>query len=870
MLFRPSNEFQSHIHGHTLLIMKNLRVKLNRLIFFTILYGAICSNAVFAKTHSIKSTENHLTTIFERNAETINLTETLILISKEWDPSLDEKPLRNEINQLVASVKDKLKPGSTARDTVDILKQVIHQEKGYGYTDQVDERGIPINEDELFLHGMLKSKLGYCMNLSLLYLVIGDQLDLPLYGVALPNHFFVRYDSGIDQINIESTELGASYPDSFYENRFGAKFNTKTPFFTQNLDKKQSLGAYLSNIGMVYYKKTRLQKSIFYLKPSTKINPLSIEAHNNLANIYDEMNQHELAIAQYKKALKADSNNVPTLFNLAQTFTKLSNTEHAIEYLLQVIQLEPSFTQARRQLIKIYLKKEKYISALLHLKQLTKSNPNEIDSRISIGKIYSKLGNFKLAIETLKPIILSSPGNIQAREILAEVFYQMGNLDHSIAEYRRILERNSDYLPAYIQLGWIYYRKGEFQMATAWTKRGLKLGTRSSQLDSLASMNLGLYSWLRDDYVAAKKWYRKALVGGSDIILNGILKDLNDTALLFPKHIEVDFFSGWVYMQSGNKKMASSYLTRFLSFVTKNELANEARIMLGQKLLPSNDNSTNPNDKSFSTKQPPKNMIFVPSGFFVMGSNDHGEDEAPEHKTYLDSYYIDRYEVSANDFALFLNDVNNVNGYYLDNKYGTIFYNGKYQPRKGFANHPINNVKWEGAYEYCRWKEKRLPTEAEWEKAARGEGGGIYPWGNKLPTQKLARYLQVWTKEIKHHVMVPVDLFSEGASPYGALHMAGNVKEWVDDWFDREYYDEPANHINPKGQIGGEYKVLRGGSWRDLTGFIYASFRNNAYPDSRLDDYGFRCAKSTETKKETKQLTKLPVREKPLRKYASY
>jgi formylglycine-generating enzyme required for sulfatase activity len=487
-----------------------------------------------------------------------------------------------------------------------------------------------------------------------------------------------------------------------------------------------------------------------------------------------------------------------------------------------------------------------------------------------MGKIYNKLGNAKLAIDIINPIISRNPDNIQAREILAEVFYKTGDLDRSIAEYRRILEKNSSYLPAYIQLGWVYYRKGEFQIATAWTKRGLKLGTRSSQLDSLASMNLGLYSWLSEDYVAAKKWYRKALVGGSEIILNGILKDLNDTALLFPKHIEVDFFSGWVYMEAGNKKMASPHLTRFLTFATKNELSNEARVMLGQKSPSSNDNSTNSNDNSFLAKQPPKNMIFVPSGFFIMGSNDHGEDEAPEHKTYLDSYYIDRYEVSANDFALFLNDVNNINGYYHDNKYGTLFYNGKYQPRKGFANHPINNVKWKGAHAYCRWKGKRLPTEAEWEKAARGEDGRKYPWGNKLPTQKLARYLQVWTKEIKHHVMVPVDFFSEGTSPYGVLHMAGNVKEWVDDWFDREYYDDPANHINPKGQIGGEYKVLRGGSWRDLTGFIYSSFRNNAYPDSRLDDYGFRCAKSTETKKETKQLTKLPVRERPLRKYASY
>ena len=103
--------------------------------------------------------------------------------------------------------------------------------------------------------------------------------------------------------------------------------------------------------------------------------------------------------------------------------------------------------------------------------------------------------------------------------------------------------------------------------------------------------------------------------------------------------------------------------------------------------------------------------------------------------------------------------------------------------------------------------------------------------------------------------MVPVDTFKEGVSTYGIHHMAGNVKEWVDDWFDREYYDNPTNHINPKGQIGGEYKVLRGGSWRDLRGFIYSSYRNNSYPSSRLDDYGFRCVKSSGSGKGLKQLT---------------
>ena len=852
-------------------MIKNVSLNFSRLIIFTLLFKTICTGYVFAEASSpLKPVESKLTSIFEHSAETINLTETLILISKDWNPTLDEKLLRKEISQLVALVKNKLKPENTALETVNLLRQVIHHEKGYRYTEQVDERGIPKNDDELFLHGMLKSKLGYCMNLSLLYLMIGDQLGLPLYGVALPNHFFVRYDSGNDRINIETTELGTSYPDSFYENRFGVQFDSKTPFFTHSLNKKKSLGAYLSNVGMVYHKNARPHKSIFYLKPSTKINPLSIEAHNNLANIYGEIKQPELAISQYKKALEANPNSTPTFFNLAQTYTELSKTDLAIESLLQVIQIKPSFNQARRQLVKIYLQKEKFISALLHLKKLTTTNANDINAHISMGKIYNKLGNFKLAIDVVNPIISSNPDNIQAREILAEIFYNTGDLDRSIAEYRRILEKNSNYLPSYIQLGWIYYRKGEFQMATAWTKRGLKLGTPSPQLDSLSSMNLGLYSWLNNDYVAAKKWYRKALQGGSKNILNGILKDLKDTALLFPKKIAVDFFSGWIYMETGEKKMAFPHLTQFLNLATENELSKEARSMLGQKTSLANEKTTNSNNNSSLEKHLPKNMVFVSSGFFIMGSNDHGEDEAPEHKTYLDSYYIDRYEVSANDFSLFLNEVNNGNGYYLNNQYGTLFYNGKFQARKGFENHPINNVKWKGAFEYCRWKGKHLPTEAQWEKAARGEDGKIYPWGNKPPAHNLARYRQVWTKEIKHHVMVPVNLFSEGTSPYGAHHMAGNVKEWVDDWFDREYYDEPENHINPKGQIGGEYKVLRGGSWRDLTGFIYSSFRNNAYPYSRLDDYGFRCAKNIETKSDTKQLTKRPFHKPPQIRYASY
>ena len=254
--------------------------------------------------------------------------------------------------------------------------------------------------------------------------------------------------------------------------------------------------------------------------------------------------------------------------------------------------------------------------------------------------------------------------------------------------------------------------------------------------------------------------------------------------------------------------------------------------------------------KSLTSTSPPEapdRMAMIPEGYFIMGSNDHGDDERPEHKVFLDAYFMDKYEVSAAEYAEFLNAIGgNSKGYYKEDKFGVLEYEKQFYPLDN-PSYPINNVSWFGAKAYCQWKDKRLPTEAEWEKAARGANGQIFPWGNSAPTPGLARYFQTWAEEVRHKVMVPVDSFPQGKSVYGVHHMAGNVKEWVDDWFDREYYLENEHKENPLGPPGGEFKVLKGGSWRDLSSFIYSSFRNHSPPKNRHEDYGFRCAKSHKT-----------------------
>jgi len=232
-------------------------------------------------------------------------------------------------------------------------------------------------------------------------------------------------------------------------------------------------------------------------------------------------------------------------------------------------------------------------------------------------------------------------------------------------------------------------------------------------------------------------------------------------------------------------------------------------------------------------------MVFVPAGEFPMGSNEGRDDEKPVHQIFLDAYYIDKYEVTVGQYAKFL-EATSMNA--------PPMWTTMDQPPH--RKRPVVNVDWEDANNYCEWAEKRLPTEAEWEKAARGTDGRIYPWGNDPPNHLRANYggKEKWNK---HTVLVPVGQLKNGQSPYGISDLAGNVWEWVSDWYDPNYYATSPPR-NPTGPETGKYKVLRGGSW-DLAPEHLRSARrdfNNPLsfdydsPSYRNFSSGFRCAKS--------------------------
>lgn len=243
-------------------------------------------------------------------------------------------------------------------------------------------------------------------------------------------------------------------------------------------------------------------------------------------------------------------------------------------------------------------------------------------------------------------------------------------------------------------------------------------------------------------------------------------------------------------------------------------------------------------------------LVVIPAGDFQMGSVSGHINERPVHTVYLDAFYIGRYEVTNKEYSEFINATGyhppvNVDG--PESEYN--FWKGRTYP-EAIADKPVVNVSWYDAVAYCKWlgmvtgEKYRLPTEAEWEKAARGTDQRIYPWGNKPPNSSFANFGNNWSG---FDTLYNIGYFDKGKSPYWVYEMSGNVWEWCSDWYSEDAYGK-SSRSNPKGPDNGTSKVVRGGSWASSDDLIKSASRYGYYPDLRSSRGGFRIVLEPEKK----------------------
>lgn len=256
-------------------------------------------------------------------------------------------------------------------------------------------------------------------------------------------------------------------------------------------------------------------------------------------------------------------------------------------------------------------------------------------------------------------------------------------------------------------------------------------------------------------------------------------------------------------------------------------------------------------------------MALVPAGNFLMGSAKESavpESEKPQHSVYLDTFLIDKYEVTIGMFTRFLNALKTQDRNFEEQRKTWVvirndlqntdrqdwwpaeilFENGLYTAVKDLDRYPVMSVSWHAADAFCKWAGKRLPTEAEWEKAARGGlENRVYPWGNELPTAGII-YRKLWANNFLPAPVEPVGNYHSNG--FGIFDMSGNVAEWCADWYDSRYYKNSPDK-NPHGPVSGATKVIRGGSWASSNETLRVAYRNWSSPKSLNSGVGFRCAK---------------------------
>ena len=435
------------------------------------------------------------------NADEIDLATAVLIISEQWSDNVRGRKYLTQLDNMALEIRDRIKASRLGAkyEAIGIINKYLFEEMGF---ESVSEANDP---NDLFLHTVLERKRGYCLSLSVLYLSIGERIGLPLYGVVVPGHFFVRYDDGRIRFNIETTNKGGYADDEHYIDKF--KVPDGDSIYMNSLDSRQTLGCFFNNLGNSYSEVDNIDGALKALERAVEINPSLSESRVNLGNVYLKKGRINDAVDEYKAALAVNPDEAKTHNNLGNAYAEQGRLDKAISEYLYSLKLDPNFTDVYTNLAVAYGKKGLFNNAVSILKRAIALEPKNDSFYNQLGNVYSETGDYEKAVSQYKKALRFKPDSAAVYYGLGLCYTKMDKVDDAIAAYEKALAAEPEMVAALANLGNVYFNEKKYDAAIEQYKNAVRIRPN----DSLLHYNLGAAYSNNEDYESAAAEYGTAV-----------------------------------------------------------------------------------------------------------------------------------------------------------------------------------------------------------------------------------------------------------------------------------------------------------------------------------------------------------------------
>ncbi|MDD5064356.1 MAG: tetratricopeptide repeat protein [Phycisphaerae bacterium] len=481
--------------------MKKILLIIVCVLFFTagVSFG---QNATLANQDKQGLNARSIEQVLRLDDEEVDLGTAVLIVSEQWSDVVEGRRYLSDLDDMAIEIRGRLKKKRLQANykAIEVINKYLFDELGFRAVKDAN------NPDDLFLHSVLDRKRGYCLSLSVLYLSLGERLGLPLYGVVVPGHFFVRYDDGRVRFNIETTSKGGYADDEHYRKEFKVPKNSDG-IYMENLNKIQTLGCFFNNLGNSYNEVGDINQAMLAIERAVEINPGLAESRMNLGNIYLKKDKVDDAIREYNAALEIDPGNAKIYNGLGNAYAEQGRWNEAASQFMRSVDMDPDFTEAYKNLATAYCEQERFGLAEMQLKHAIGLEPKDPNLYKQLGDIYTKMGDYKNGISQYKKALGKKSNLAEAHFGLAFCYNKLDLFDDELQEYKKALAIKPDMTAALVNLGNAYFNRHNYDAAIEQYKKAAQITPK----DIMIHYNLGAAYSNNGQYEQAASEYGKAI-----------------------------------------------------------------------------------------------------------------------------------------------------------------------------------------------------------------------------------------------------------------------------------------------------------------------------------------------------------------------